>query len=416
MSLTVRQARQQAPALYNVLQEKGKNLDDTDEIIKFIKPLLRQNQLKLDQLGSKIRLMDSDKNSLKATLNQLDDATTEFESLYVHKLALLISNLHSIAEKIGSTQSLTNSIILEIPHPYFQVLARDYQLQLERLKHSIDACETSLVGYQRERQEALAVNEFQESAVTGRKIEVALRANYAQFRSIAGELLKLEERMEELKQAAQVQKNINLRNLVLETGTSSVSATSMTNYFGNNGVAANMLGGSLGVGQQPGGAGAFAQQPAGTAAQPAIGGGMFGGQSNASLFGQPGAQTQPAATGGGLFGTQPQQPATGGGLFGNTQPQNTSTGGGLFGSTTAQQPANTGGGLFGSTQPAAQNTGGGLFGGQPAQPQNTGGGLFGGQPAQNTGGGLFGSQPAPAQNTGGGLFGNSAGGSIFGGR
>lgn len=113
-------------------------------------------------------------------------------------------------------------------------------------------------------------------------------------------------------------------------------------------------------------------------------GGLFGGAKPATggLFGG----TQPAQnnTGGGLFGglggqqqpqqQQQQQPQQGGGLFGGmNQSQNKPS---LFGAST--QPAATGGGLFGSSQNQQQ---GGLFGGSQnqQQPQNTlGGSFFGG--------------------------------------
>ncbi|KAJ5226244.1 hypothetical protein N7468_007469 [Penicillium chermesinum] len=150
-----------------------------------------------------------------------------------------------------------------------------------------------------------------------------------------------------------------------------------------------------------------------------------------SLFGQP--QTQTA--GGSLFGnaanksssfggfgastTTPAQPASGGGLFGGGQTQNQqqgSTGGGLFGSTHNSHSNNRedsvtglfGGGLGQSQQPQQPQQSGGLFGqGQQNQTQqpSTGGGLFGG-------GGAFGStqqtQQQPQQQ--GSLFGGGLGG------
>jgi nuclear pore complex protein Nup98-Nup96 len=189
------------------------------------------------------------------------------------------------------------------------------------------------------------------------------------------------------------------------------------------------------------------------------GGGLFGGGSTGSGFGQPQQQQQqqPAAGanpfggfGGNnqqqqagsnlfgakpsttsLFGTQQQPPATGGGLFGAAQPAansnpfggtaNTGTTNSLFG----PKPPAAGGGLFGATQNTqTNNTGGGLFGGfsgqnqNQAQPQpNPSGGLFGnlGSNTQKSSS-LFGTAPAQ-QQTGNNLFGNSGtqqGGGLFG--
>ncbi|GLB34108.1 putative nucleoporin autopeptidase [Lyophyllum shimeji] len=123
-------------------------------------------------------------------------------------------------------------------------------------------------------------------------------------------------------------------------------------------------------GGQPGGTGLFGgggglfggtqqqqQQPQQPAQQPAQTGGFGGG----GLFG---AQKQPAAPTGNLFGgfgqqttTNTQQPSLFGGNLGQTNAQ-TTTGGGLFGANKTAplgQSTSTGGGLFGST---TQPTGG----------------------------------------------------------
>ncbi|KAJ7285259.1 hypothetical protein C8J57DRAFT_1709502 [Mycena rebaudengoi] len=131
--------------------------------------------------------------------------------------------------------------------------------------------------------------------------------------------------------------------------------------------------------------------------QPAAGGGLFGGQQHnqqapaaGGLFG---GQQQAAPVAGGLFSGQQQnqQAAPAGGLFGNQQP----AGGGLFGSTT-QQPAASGSGLFGSNplfgapKPMVQPTLG-LFGGNnQQQQQQQSGSLWGANNSTNTNqGGLF---------------------------
>ncbi|KAK0641102.1 nuclear protein 96-domain-containing protein [Cercophora newfieldiana] len=128
------------------------------------------------------------------------------------------------------------------------------------------------------------------------------------------------------------------------------TATGTGGLFGNTG-ATNTGFGATNTTQQSGGL--FGAKPAAT-------GGLFGAST-----------AQPAATGGGLFGggaTQTQQPAQGslfgglnqnnqqkpGGLFGSTQ----STGGGLFGSQPQQQQQQQGGGLFGSTNTQQQQQGG----------------------------------------------------------
>lgn len=69
-----------------------------------------------------LRTIEADKNSLRATLAQLDDATSSFEEHDVHKQAVMVQNLQSCVERIGATQSLTNSIVLEIPHPYLSLI------------------------------------------------------------------------------------------------------------------------------------------------------------------------------------------------------------------------------------------------------------------------------------------------------
>ncbi|KAG8681078.1 hypothetical protein FRC08_015853, partial [Ceratobasidium sp. 394] len=134
----------------------------------------------------------------------------------------------------------------------------------------------------------------------------------------------------------------------------------------------------------------FGQPAQNTATQPGQPGSLFGGgfgqnqtqpaQPTTGLFGQP-AQTQPAATGTGLFG--------GGGLFGanNNNQQQQQQQGGLFG-----KPAGTTGGLFGSTTTApATNTFG--FGANNATQQpGTGTGLFG--QANKS---IFGNSPAATQ-------------------
>ncbi|KAJ7158494.1 nucleoporin FG repeat region-domain-containing protein [Mycena filopes] len=156
--------------------------------------------------------------------------------------------------------------------------------------------------------------------------------------------------------------------------------------------------------QQPAaGGGLFGQSQTQT---PAAGGGLFG-QSQAApsggLFGQP---QQAAAPTGGLFGQpQTQQPAAGG-LFGQSQNQQ---GGGLFGQSNNQQ---AGGGLFGaSQQPAAP--GGGLFGSNPlfgAPKPAAGPSIFGASATNNQQQqpGLFG-----ASNNANPLF-NSGANSMFG--
>ena len=146
--------------------------------------------------------------------------------------------------------------------------------------------------------------------------------------------------------------------------------------------------------------------PVNTLAPAPVAGGLFGGT------------PAPALAGGGLFGSTPAPAPAGSafGGFGSPAP----VGGGLFGGTPAAAPA--GGGLFGST-PAPAPAGGGLFGGTPA-PAPAGGGLFGSSTPTAPAGGNFsfgGSTPAPA--TGGGLFGGTpapapapaAGGFAFGG-
>ena len=126
-----------------------------------------------------------------------------------------------------------------------------------------------------------------------------------------------------------------------------------------------------------------------------------------------GAPAQPAATGGGLFGSGTTG-TTGG--FGTNTAGGFGTGGGFgakpaFGAT----PATTGGGLFGASTTATTGTGfgtGGGFGTNTATTGTgfgTGGGLFGAnKPATTTG---FG---APATTTGFGAT-STTGGSLFGG-
>lgn len=146
------------------------------------------------------------------------------------------------------------------------------------------------------------------------------------------------------------------------------------------------------------------------------GGGLFGGQQQQQQQQQQPQSTGGGLFGSGSNQQQQHQPAAGG-LFGNTATQQPAAmGGGLFGNSTTQQPAATGSGLFGNstTQPAAM--GGGLFGTQ--QPAATGGGLFGSttqqQQPQQQSGGLFGGTVATQQAGGGGLFGGNKPGSIFG--
>ncbi|KAH7629931.1 nuclear protein 96-domain-containing protein [Sordaria sp. MPI-SDFR-AT-0083] len=126
-----------------------------------------------------------------------------------------------------------------------------------------------------------------------------------------------------------------------------------------------------------------------------------------------GAPAQPAATGGGLFGSGATG-TTGG--FGSNTAGGFGTGGGFgakpaFGAT----PSTTGGGLFGASTTATTGTGfgsTGAFGTNTATTGTgfgTGGGLFGAtKPATTTG---FG---APATTTGFGAT-NTTGGSLFGG-
>ncbi|KAH8666780.1 nuclear protein 96-domain-containing protein [Xylariales sp. PMI_506] len=168
--------------------------------------------------------------------------------------------------------------------------------------------------------------------------------------------------------------------------------------------------------------------------------GGFGTNTNTNTTGGFGANT----TGGGLFGSTPNNAASGGGLFGGNAATQTNTGafgstggfgaqnnqpsGGLFGAQNAAKPA---GGLFGTN---TASTGGGVFGGAAnAQPSAFGnnaqasGGLFGNKPAATTTGGLFGGAGATQNtNTGGGLFGGlgnnqagaqqaQTGGGLFGG-
>lgn len=126
-----------------------------------------------------------------------------------------------------------------------------------------------------------------------------------------------------------------------------------------------------------------------------------------------GAPAQPAATGGGLFGSGATG-TTGG--FGSNTAGGFGTGGGFgakpaFGAT----PSTTGGGLFGASTTATTGTGFGSTGGFGTNTATTGtgfgtgGGLFGAaKPATTTG---FG---APATTTGFGAT-NTTGGSLFGG-
>ena len=159
----------------------------------------------------------------------------------------------------------------------------------------------------------------------------------------------------------------------------------------------------------PAAGGLFGSTPApaggglfGSTPAPASGG--FGGSTPAPAGGGFGGFGSPAPAGGGLFGSTPA-PA-GGGLFGGT-PAPAPAGGGLFGSTPA--PAPTGGGLFGASSPTAAPAAGNFsFGGSTPAPA-TGGGLFGGTPAPApaAGGYSFGGTAAPAPAAGG-LFGAPA--------
>lgn len=56
MSLTVRQVGQHAPALREGVEKLAKTLDGDDEIIKFVKPTLRANAIKLQAAGNRVLL------------------------------------------------------------------------------------------------------------------------------------------------------------------------------------------------------------------------------------------------------------------------------------------------------------------------------------------------------------------------
>jgi nuclear pore complex protein Nup98-Nup96 len=206
-------------------------------------------------------------------------------------------------------------------------------------------------------------------------------------------------------------------------GFGSTTAGTGTGLFGGGSTAqaAKPTGFSFGqtTGQTTGAFGSAGGTGAFGSAAPAsgTGGGLFGSTTaqqsgGTGLFGQPAQPTTTGAFGSGGFGSQTQQP--GGGLFGQQKPA------GLFGQSTTGL---TGTGAFGTGgtttqfgQPVTQQAGTGLFGQKPQQ-TTQGTGLFG-QPAQTgtTGGGLFG-QPAQTQQPqqGGGLFGGGGTKSLFGG-
>ncbi|SGZ58069.1 CIC11C00000002696 [Sungouiella intermedia] len=166
-------------------------------------------------------------------------------------------------------------------------------------------------------------------------------------------------------------------------------------------------------GNSASGGGMFGQNPQNLAL-----GGLFGSSnanltsnstanqpSNGGLFGNSNTTANSANTG--LFGSSSNKPATGltGGLFGNSSAGgNNATGNsttGTFG-TANSNPAAPSGGLFGNS---TNTTGGGLFtnSGAANTTSNASGGLFGAKPAT---GGLFGSTSAPPAT--GGLFGGSS--------
>lgn len=166
-------------------------------------------------------------------------------------------------------------------------------------------------------------------------------------------------------------------------------------------------------GNSASGGGMFGQNPQNLAL-----GGLFGSSnanltsnstanqpSNGGLFGNSNTTANSANTG--LFGSSSNKPATGltGGLFGNSSTGgNNATGNsttGTFG-TANSNPAAPSGGLFGNS---TNTTGGGLFtnSGAANTTSNASGGLFGAKPAT---GGLFGSTSAPPAT--GGLFGGSS--------
>jgi len=208
------------------------------------------------------------------------------------------------------------------------------------------------------------------------------------------------------------------------TGFGANTATSGGLFGANKPATGGLFGGTSQPAQSTGLFGTSGTATGFGASQPAAGGfGAANNSTNTSLFGaNPTASkpfsfgsTQPAAGTTGFGGTSTTgtgfgASSGGGGLFGATGQQNTSS---PFGGGQQQQPASTGFGGFGSN-PQQQTGTTGLFGGANAQ-QKPAGGLFGAAPA-STGTGLFGGATStPNNNAFGGAANTQNSGGLFGG-
>lgn len=201
-------------------------------------------------------------------------------------------------------------------------------------------------------------------------------------------------------------------------GASSTNSNTPSGGLFGNAPSNNAFGSNSGASQAPGG-GLFGGAQNTANANSGATGGLFGAKPAApstggGLFGSSGAANSSTNAPGGLFGSNnstsnTNSSNTAGSLFGgsaqNNASTNSTTSGGLFGS----KPAASSGGLLGS-QLTNQAPSGGLFGSNsnPSQPS---GGLFSSASNNNASNSLFGGnqqQQQPASTPSGGLFGQKS--------